>query len=86
MSATEWLFPHSKAVAVFDIGSASVGVAIAVRTENGVRMPWSARLPYGYQKDLDYERFVKAMLTTLLEAGMKLTSEGHTQYTKYEVA
>jgi hypothetical protein len=76
MTASEWLAPSAKAVAVFDVGSASIGVGIAVRTDEGLRLPWSSRLSFGYEKDIDYERFVKAMLTNLLEAGMKLTSEG----------
>ncbi len=63
-------------MALFDVGSASVGVGIAVHTHEGVRLLWDMRLSYAYQRDLDYLRFERSMLATLLEAGMRLTTEG----------
>lgn len=61
---------------LFDIGSASVGVAVAVHTDKSLELLWTKRLEYGYQSNDDYNRYVRTMYATLLEAGMKLTSEG----------
>lgn len=76
MSVSHFGRKPPKAIAVFDVGSASIGVGIAVRTPEGVRMPWSIRLSYAYQHDLDYTRFKRSMLAALLEGSMRLTSEG----------
>jgi len=61
---------------LFDIGSASIGVGIAVQAGNSMNLIWSKRFEYGYQSNDDYNRYVRTMYATLLEAGMKLTSEG----------
>lgn len=61
---------------LFDIGSASIGVGIAVASEHTTSLLWSKRLEYGYLTDDDYNRYVRTMYATLLDAGMKLTSEG----------
>ena len=61
---------------LFDIGSASIGVGIAVQNGKSVNLIWTKRFEYGYQSNDDYNRYVRTMYATLLEAGMKLTSEG----------
>lgn len=63
---------------LFDIRSASIGVGIAVfsANSNSMELIWNKRLEYGYKTDVDYNRYVRTMYATLLEVGMKLTSEG----------
>lgn len=62
--------------AVFDIGATSVGAGIA-RTEHGTtRLVWYVRTEYSYQAYDEYARYERAMYSTLLEVGMKLTTEG----------
>jgi len=65
--------------ALFDIGSASVGVGIAKDSVYGAKLVWYKRVEYGYQGIDDYNRYVRTMYATLLEAGMKITSEGFKQ-------
>ena len=67
---------------LFDIGSASVGVGIAVSVDNDLKLVWTKRFEYGYQSNDDYNRYVRTMYATLLEAGMKLTSEGFKEAVK----
>jgi hypothetical protein len=62
--------------ALFHIGSASISVALWRIQKNETEMLWCKRLEYGYQSTDDYNRYVRTMYATLLEAGMKLTSEG----------
>lgn len=76
MQVSHFLGAHTRALTLLDISSASVGVGVAVESEEGVNLVWSARLPFVYQQEIEYERFVKSMLTTLLEVGMLLTSQG----------
>lgn len=67
----------SKYYALFDITSSSVGVGIVVKTkENSHELLWHKRVEFGYQRNEDYNRYTRAMYATLLEVGMKMTSEG----------
>ncbi len=61
---------------VFDIGATSVGVGLSQCHAQGNTLLWYARLEYSYQAYDDYHRYVRSMYSTLLELGMKLTSEG----------
>ncbi len=65
-----------QAVALFDVGAASIGVGLAAHTAEGLQMVWHKRLEYAYQAVPDYNRYERAMYATLLEAGMALTTEG----------
>lgn len=61
---------------LFDVSSASVGVGIVMRTPKKMKLLWESRIEYGYQSGDDFERYVRTMYATLLEAGMKVSSEG----------
>jgi hypothetical protein len=61
---------------LIDVGSASVGVAVVVRVNSTSKIVWQKRLEYGYQSNEEFERFARTMYSALLEAGMKVTSEG----------
>jgi len=63
-------------VVVFDIGATSVGVGLSECGPQGTRLLWFARLEYSYDAYDDYERYERTMYSTLLELGMKLSSEG----------
>jgi hypothetical protein len=62
--------------AIFDVGATSVGVGVSRSTKTGNELLWHARLDYPYRAYSDYERYERTMYATLLELGMKLTSEG----------
>ena len=62
--------------AVFDVGATSVGVGVSRTTKTGDELLWHSRLDYPYRAYSDYERYERTMYATLLELGMKLTSEG----------
>ena len=62
---------------IFDIGSGSVGGALVTyATDSAPRVRYSRRLPIPFQQELDFERFVRAMLSTLLDVALKVQSEG----------
>jgi len=61
---------------LFDIGSASIGVSIVDFQGKPSKLVWSSRYEYGYLSGHDYDRYSKTMYATLLEAGMKASSEG----------
>ena len=68
---------EGRTVAVFDIGSASVGVALAVLSAN--RKPkviFHTRMDMAFQEDLDFERFVSSMTETLRTVVERLNSRG----------
>jgi hypothetical protein len=61
---------------LFDISSGSVGVAIVLSKNTSIELVWNKRVEFGYQGGDDYNRYVRTMYATLLEVGMRLTSEG----------
>lgn len=61
---------------VFDVGSASIGAAIAIPSPHGMAVVWDTRVEYGYRSDDDFERYARTMYATLLEVGMKVSGEG----------
>jgi|GEM_PF-646564 len=66
-----------KVVAIFDVGSGSVGAAIA--TVSTAKLPdiiWSKRLSITVQENLAYEQLVKTMLATLLDISLELQTNG----------
>jgi len=73
----------TRSYALFDIGAASVGAALAIRTAEGDMVLWHTRLSYAYHSANDYTRYERAMYATLLEAGMSLTSEGVRRANEY---
>jgi hypothetical protein len=62
--------------ALYDICSASIGVGIVFCKEKTVELVWHKRVEFGYHSTDDYNRYVRTMYATLLEVGMKLTSDG----------
>ncbi len=62
--------------AIFDVCSSSVGVGIVKNVGNNTKLLWHKRLDFGYQGNDDYNRYTRTMYATLLEVGMKITSEG----------
>lgn len=62
--------------AVYDICSASIGVGIVFSKEETAELVWHKRVEFGYHSTDDYNRYVRTMYATLLEVGMKLTSDG----------
>lgn len=66
-----------KIVAVFDVGSASVGAAIVtVSTSKLPDIIWSKRLSITVQENLAYRQLVKTMLATLLDISLELQTNG----------
>ena len=64
-------------VAIFDVGSGSIGAAIA--TISTAKLPdiiWSKRVQLPTQTSLSYEQLVKSMLATLLDISLELQSNG----------
>ncbi len=61
--------------ALFDIASTSIGVSLV---KKGVvpKLLWSKRLEFSFTGTDEYSRYVRTMYATLLEAGMKMISEG----------
>lgn len=62
--------------AVFDIGATSVGAGIARTVHGTTTLVWYVRTEYSYRAYDEYTRYERAMYSTLLEVGMKLTTEG----------
>ncbi len=67
---------EDRVLVVFDVGSASIGGAIAVSSSKGMVVAWDTRIEYGYRSDSDFERYARTMYATLLEVGMKVSGEG----------
>ncbi len=64
-------------VAVFDVGSGSIGAAITtISTAQLPNILWSKRLRIPVQEDVSYEQLVKTMLATLLDISLELQSAG----------
>ncbi len=64
--------------AIFDVCSSSVGVGIVKRLGDSTKtkLLWHKRIDFAYQGNDDYNRYARTMYATLLEVGMKMTSEG----------
>jgi len=60
---------------LFDIGAASIGVGLISCTKKRCDLIWRTRMEYGYEDTEDFTRYSRAMYATLLQAGMKVTSE-----------
>lgn len=75
---SSWLFPNNapRAVAVFDIGSSSIGTALVLVGNGLPEILYGNRTPIPFQKDLEIERFTKATLTALMDAALDLQSVG----------
>lgn len=64
-------------VAVFDIGSGSVGAALVnVSRSKLPHVIWNTRVPISFQEILDFDQLTKAMLSTLLDIALELQSKG----------
>ncbi len=75
---SSWLFSDKaeKVVAVFDVGSSSVGSAL-IRTGKGKpEIIYANRTPIPFQTDIEPEKFTKSLLTTLVEAALDLKTVG----------
>jgi cell division ATPase FtsA len=75
-----------KTVALFDIGSASVGGALVIlgRSKEPT-LVYQTRIPLPFQKELDFERFVEGTLTVLASVAECIVKEGikHLNFTSY---
>lgn len=64
-------------VAVFDIGSGSIGAALVSLSRTHLpNIVWTKRTPITFQQTVEYEKLSKTMLSTLLDIALELQSEG----------
>lgn len=66
----------SHAVAIFDLGSGSVGSALVAMSEGKPHLIYTNRIPIPFQKNLDPEKFTKALLTVLMDSALDLKTVG----------
>jgi hypothetical protein len=67
----------ASAVAIFDVGSGSIGVALAILSKTAIpNIIWTKRIPITFQKTVEFEKLSRTMLSTLLDLSLELQSDG----------
>lgn len=75
--------PKRELVAIFDIGSSSVGGSLLFTDKNSSpEIVFSTRIPIPIQEKLDFDRFLESTLKITEEIGQKLSSAGFGAPTK----
>lgn len=75
---SSWLFSEktAKVVAVFDIGSSSIGSALILTGGGKPEIVYANRIAIPFQTDIEPEKLTKSLLLTLVDAALDLKTVG----------